>query len=269
MMFRVWLAFCFVVALATSPLAVAKGCHQKPLIGIMLNDGGDTSYSIYPWYAMRKNYSDVVAKQGGIPVFIGHDMAVLYDYLDKLDGIVLTGGDLKSPPQAYDKGNVPLKPKYYPRQSIEYVLVQEVFKRDIPLLGICAGMQNMNVALGGTLINLKESGKTTFEHRVENREEIQHLVNVVPKSTLFCIVKKKQFGVNSNHREGINRLSDKLVVSARAPDNVIEAVEAPEKSFFIGVIWHPEFVLSEQDERLWKAFVNASANYAKKKEDCT
>jgi len=245
----------------------AKAPHStKPLIGILLNDGGEGGYSIYPWYAMRKNYSDIIAKQGGVPVFIGHDVSVVEDYLDKLDGIVLTGGDLKSPPQGYEKGeHKRVEPKYYSRHSIEFVIVQGAYKRNIPLLGICAGMQNMNVALGGTLQNLKEAGKTSIEHRVDNREQIQHQVIVVPNSLLYRIMKKKQFGVNSNHREGILRLSDKYVVTARAPDNVIEAFEAPNKTFFVGVIWHPEFVLSDQDKALWHAFVQASAGYAAKK----
>lgn len=259
-------AICLLVA-GQSSYAKSPTSH-KPLIGILLNDGGPGGYSIYPWYAMRKNYSEIIAAKGGVPVFIGHDVNVVEDYLDKLDGIVLTGGDLKSPPAAYEKGqHKRVDPKHYPRESIEFVIVQEAYKRNIPLLGICAGMQNMNVALGGTLQNLKEAGITTIEHRVENREQIQHQIIVVPKSLLHSIVKKKQFGVNSNHREGINRLSDKFVVTARAPDNVIEAIEAPNKTFFIGVIWHPEFVLSDEDKLLWQAFVNASAAHAKKKVD--
>lgn len=265
-----WPAIVSICLLVAGQSAYAeKHSSDKPLIGILLNDGGPGGYSIYPWYAMRKNYSEIIAKQGGIPVFIGHDVSVVEDYLDKLDGIVLTGGDLKSPPRAYENGqHKPVDPKHYPRQSIEFVIVQEAYKRNMPLLGICAGMQNMNVALGGSLENLKEAGKTSIEHRVDNREQIQHQVIVVPKTLLSRIMKKQQFGVNSNHREGIHRLSDKYVVTARAPDDVIEAFEAPNKTFFIGVIWHPEFVLSEQDKQLWQAFVKASANYAKKKAEC-
>lgn len=248
----------------------AKTPHStKPLIGILLNDGGEGGYSIYPWYAMRKNYGEIVAKMGGVPVFIGHDVTVVQDYLQKLDGIVLTGGDLKSPPPEFENGqHKPVDPKLYPREAVEYVLIQEAYKRDIPLLGICAGMQDMNVALDGTIGNLKEAGKTTIEHRVENREEVQHEINVVPKSMLYCIVKKKKFGVNSNHRNGIERLSQKFVVTARAPDDVIEAFEAPHKIFFMGVMWHPEFALTKEDKALWQAFVKASAHYAAHKKTC-
>jgi len=248
----------------------AKEPHaNKPLIGILLNDGGEGGYSIYPWYAMRKNYGEIVTKMGGVPVFIGHDVAVIQDYLQKLDGIVLTGGDLKSPPTEFENGqHKPVDPKLYPREAVEYVLIQEAYKRDIPLLGICAGMQDMNVALDGTIGNLKEAGKTTIEHRVENREEVQHEINVAPKSMLYCIVKKKKYDVNSNHRNGIDRLSKKFVVTARAPDDVIEAFEAPHKMFFMGVMWHPEFALTKEDQSLWKAFIQTSARYAAHKKTC-
>jgi putative glutamine amidotransferase len=121
--------------------------------------------------------------------------------------------------------------------------------------------------MGGSIQNLKEAGKTIIEHRVENREEVQHQISVIPKSLLYCIVKKKNYGVNSNHRNGIDRLSDKFVVTARAPDNVIEAFEAPHKMFFMGVMWHPEFALTKEDKALWQAFVLASASYSRKKTD--
>ncbi len=260
-------ALSFVLLFLTISTGVfAKTPLTKPLIGILLNDGGEGGYSIYPWYAMRKNYGEIVAKMGGVPVFIGHDVAVIQDYLHKLDGIVLTGGDLKSPPPEFENGlHKAVDPKSYPRQAVEFVLIQEAYKRDIPLLGICAGMQDMNVALGGSIQNLKEAGKTLIEHRVENREEVQHQITVVSKSMLHYIVKKKNFGVNSNHRQGIHLLSDKLVVTARAPDDVIEAFEAPHKIFFMGVMWHPEFALTNEDKALWQAFVQASARYAAKK----
>ncbi|MCS5711019.1 gamma-glutamyl-gamma-aminobutyrate hydrolase family protein [Candidatus Berkiella aquae] len=264
-MFRlIWSIVISCVLITVGQTAYAQDASEKPLIGILLNDGGKGGYSQYPWYAMRKNYSAVIAKMGGVPVFIGHDVTVADDYLNRLDAIVLPGGDLDSPPSAHKKNqNATVDPKRYPREAIEFKLIQEAYRRDMPVLGICAGMQNMNVALGGTLHNLKASGQTKMEHRHDNREKIQHTIKVEPNSLLYKVVQSKQFGVNSNHRSGINELASRYVVTARAPDGVIEAIEAQNKSFFIGVIWHPEYVLTPQEEKLWKAFIQAAVVYKK------
>lgn len=238
----------------------AKTSH-KPLIGIMLNSGGEEGYSIYPWYALRKNYGEIVAQMGGVPVFIGHDSEVVEDYIDVLDGIILTGGDFNTSEEAFTTGvkNLPNK-KEFPREYIELTLIRQAYEKDIPIIGTCAGMQEMNVALGGTLFkNLKESLKTPIQHRNEDRAHVQHDIAIDPNSFLYKIVKTQNLGVNSNHHAGINIVASQLKVSATAPDGVIEAFEAPNKRFFVGVMWHPEFVLSEQEKQLWQAFIEASA----------
>lgn len=258
--------FLLCIMLMTMLHHVANANHsndaKKPLIGILLNDGGKGGYSDYPWYAMRQNYSQVIAELGGVPVFIGHDIQPLDDYIRVLDGIVLTGGDLNTPEGAYTTGIKTVDPKKYPREYIEFQLVKKALENDIPVLGICAGMQDMNLALGGTLIpNLKEVLNTPIQHRQENREKLHHSVTISEKSQLYKVLKTKSLKVNSNHRAGINKVSPVLVVSARAPDGVIEGFEVPGKRFFMGVMWHPEFMLTPQEKLLWKSFIQAASNY--------
>ncbi len=236
---------------------------KKPLIGILMNDGGQGGYSQFPWYAIRQNYSEVVADLGGIPVFIGHDIQSLDDYLKTLDGIVLTGGDFQSSEEVFTTGlKREVDPKKHPREALEYALIKKAYAQDVPILGICAGMQNMNVAMGGTLIrSLKETLKTPIEHRNEQRDEVQHGINLVPKTKLYEIIKTNALRVNSNHNAGVGRIPDILIINARATDGVIEGIESPHKRFFIGVMWHPEFLLSPEEKMLWKAFIDASAKY--------
>lgn len=233
---------------------------RKPLIGIMLNEENDKSYSIYPFYAIRKNYSDVIVAHGGIPIFIGHDFTAIDDYLNILDGIVLTGGDFETSDEAFTTGlkTIP-DPKKFPRERMEVELVRKAYERNIPVIGMCAGMQEMNVAMGGTLhANLINNLVTTTQHRVTDRTKPQHAVKIEKNSKLHAIVKSESLEVNSNHNAGIRRVAAPFKIVARAPDGVIEAFEAPNKRFFVGVMWHPEFVLSDGEKALWQAFIEAA-----------
>ncbi len=264
-----WLAKGLIIVLFLGMVSCSqnKPVAKKPLIGILMNDGGKGGYSEYPWYAMRQNYSQVIAENGGIPVFIGHDVEPIEDYLKILDGVVLTGGDFSSSDEAYTTGiSGTFNPKHHPREFIEFALVRKGYEKDLPVIGICAGMQEMNLALGGTLYeNLKKSLGTPIQHRNETRHVVQHNIEIKPDTKIHQILETEKLTVNSNHNAGINKVSPKLTVSALAPDGVIEAFEAKDKRFFIGVMWHPEFVLSEQEKQLWKAFIQASKEYSANK----
>lgn len=234
----------------------------KPVIGIMMNNGDEGGYSRYPWYAIRQNYSQVVSRYGGVPVFIGHDAQNLDDYLELLDGIVLTGGDMKSPLGATTTGIKEINPKTHSREYIEFALIKKAHEKDIPVLGICAGMQHMNLAMGGTLIeNLKKTLGTSIQHRNDKRDELQHGITIKKDSKLYQVLNTTFMQVNSNHNAGLNKVATPFMVSAHATDGVIEGIEDPNKRFFIGVIWHPEFHLTQEEGKLWQAFVDAASTY--------
>lgn len=236
---------------------------SKPLIGITLNvetrgeaDGG---YSDYPWYAMRCDYAKAVADAGGIPVHIGHDLSVLDDYLERFDGFVLTGGDIDSPAAVYKNGLPSNYNPDHPRLKFEFELIRRLLKQDIPTFGICAGMQHMNIALGGTLYpDVVKNINTKIKHKDLERHKPKHLVEIDPDSQLAEVMGVNEVEVNSNHREAINKLVNIFNISARAADGVIEAIEVNAKKFFIGVQWHPEFRLSEAENKLWRTFVDAA-----------
>lgn len=266
----------FAVSISFAPkyqagfLAMSKCTHcpielkAKPVIGILLNSGGAEGYSRYPWYAIRKNYGHIISQHGGVPIFIGHDTNVLEEYVHLLDGLVLTGGEVELPEQVFQDGLElsALNPKYFPRAYLEYQLIQKAYAKNIPVLGICAGTQEMNVALGGTLIrDVQKALNSPITHHQENREQIQHQVNIAANSKLFSILQTAQLGVNSNHQAGLGKVAPALSMNAQASDGAIEGIEASNKRFFIGVIWHPEFVLSQQEDQLWQAFIEASRDY--------
>jgi len=236
---------------------------SKPLIGITLNietkresEGG---YANYPWYAMRCDYARAVVEAGGIPVHIGHELGVLDDYLERLDGFVLTGADVPYPEQAYEYGLPSNFDPDHPRLEFEFKLIRRALANDIPTLGICAGMQNMNVALGGSMYkDVVQSLGSKTNHKDLERHVTKHEVEIDPGSQLFEALQEKTLQVNSNHREGIHKPVSIFTISSQSPDGVIEGIEVQGKKFFMGVQWHPEFKLSDAESRLWEAFIDAA-----------
>lgn len=241
----------------------AKEVNAKPLIGIVLNDGGKGGYSDYPWYALRQNYGKVIEENGAIPVYIGFHTLLVEDYLNVLDGLVLTGGDFPTPPEAFTTGiKDKIDSKHYPRTAFELTLIQKAYDRDMPVMAICGGMQDMVAAMGGVLIqDLQKNYQTKIKHRHEDREQLVHGIKVRTDSKLYGIVKTDSYQVNSNHHSGIKTVPSAFIASAKADDGVIEAIEAPGKTFFMGVMWHPEFMLTPQEKALWKSFIQASDAY--------
>jgi putative glutamine amidotransferase len=182
--------------------------------------------------------------------------------LESLAGLVLSGGSDINP---VHYGQAPLKEIDSPedqRDALELRLVKEALDAGLPVLGICRGLQLLNVALHGTLIQHLGS---TDAHRVrpENAEPgkhpAAHRIWVAPETRLAQIVGAGGHDVNSRHHQAIENLGDGLTVSAIAADGVIEAVEKPGAAFVLAVQWHPEdrIFASQADRKLFEAFAAA------------
>ena len=132
-------------------------------------------------------------------------------------------------------------------------------QRDRPLLGICGGQQLLNVALGGDLIqHIPDAVPGCLEHEQRNpRTEPGHSVEVLAGSRLHALGGVLRLEVNSAHHQAAGAVGDGVVVSGRAPDGVIEAIEVPDRRFCIGVQWHPEYRISAADDALFAALVEA------------
>ena len=130
------------------------------------------------------------------------------------------------------------------------------------MLGICGGQQLLNVALGGTLVqHIPDEIARPLAHEQPNpRNEPGHLVKVALGTQLHGIVGADELSVNSAHHQAAADQPDGVVVNATAPDGVIEGIEAPRYRFCIGVQWHPEFLISEGDAKLFRAFLGAAAS---------
>ena len=223
----------------------------RPVVGILLDYQASGSFSKRPHYALRQAYFDAVWRAGGLPVGLPYIAGAEADMLAAIDGLIVPGGFYPFP-QVYYGWDIAVADPPHPRHAAEVPLVQAAIERDLPILGICAGMQVIAVLSGATLYRdvMKEFG-TLIDHLNEKpAEEYAHAVAITPGTLLHRIVDRDSMMVNTAHREAPKTVPGHLVVSARAPDGVIEGIERPDRKFCLGVQWHPEFFLAEGDPNL-------------------
>ncbi len=202
----------------------------------------------HPRYEVKVSYLDAVFRAGGLPFVVPYteDRSCIDAFLDRVSGLVLSGGAFDVPPELYGEqpreGLGPLKP---PRTAFELAILRAALARHLPVLGVCGGMQLLNVAYGGTLVQdiAKELPQARAHQQAHDRSQPQHPVEVKDATLLAECVGKGQLMVNSTHHQAVKAVGTGLLASATSPDGVVEAVEAPGEPFVLGVQWHPELML--------------------------
>jgi len=188
-----------------------------------------------------RNYSLAVQREGAIAVMLSPDDAVADDpdqLLDMLDGLILAGGSDVDPASYGEEPHAETRGTNADRDRFETALASAALERDMPVLGICRGMQMLNVACGGTLEQHLSDVQT---HRHTPGEFCDHEVELEPESLAARAAGAERVAVKSHHHQGIARVGDGVEVSGRNPsDGVIEAIEVPGRQFALGVLWHPE-----------------------------
>ncbi|WP_135081828.1 gamma-glutamyl-gamma-aminobutyrate hydrolase family protein [Terasakiella sp. SH-1] len=236
---------------------------KTPLIGITMDseDGGEGAYSKFDWYALRENYCGAVVKSGGLPVPLPHEPELAEQYLDLIDGLLITGGAFDVDPSMYGESDVHdtviTKDK---RTKFEWAMTKGAIDRDMPILGICGGQQLLHVVMGGKLIqHIPDSYPDCIAHEQPNpRDEAGHTVKIKPGTRLHEIVGVNEMSVNSAHHQAIADKPEGIMINALAPDTVLEGMEVPFMKFCIGVQWHPEFHICEGDKKIFDAFIEAA-----------
>jgi len=220
---------------------------DRPTIGILLDYETSGSFSKRPHYALRTAYFDAIWKAGGVPVGIPYIEAARDAYLDILGGLIVPGGFYTFPPELY--GDPSTGEVLHPRYAFEKQLMAEALDRNLPTLGICAGMQVMAAARGATMWrDINNDLDCDVDHLNEKpAEETAHPITIEVGTRLHSIAGSSQISVNTAHNEALNHVPDSIVISARAPDGIIEAIELPDRRFAVGVQWHPEFFLDDGD----------------------
>jgi putative glutamine amidotransferase len=167
-----------------------------------------------------------------------------------LDGLLLAGGTDVDPDLYGAAREAATDEPDRVRDRMEGALLDETLERDLPVLGICRGLQFLNVRLGGTLRQHIEG------HKCPKQREV-HRIAIAPGSRLEAILEAREYVVNSRHHQSADRLGEGLTVTATAPDGVVEALELPGKRFVLAVQWHPEARTDGRDARLFEAFREA------------
>lgn len=242
----------------------------KPLIGI-------TAYTYAKpengWHYDISYYKNAAAieRAGGLPVLIPSTLQeeTLRAIYERLDAVLLPGGSDINPAQYKAEADPKLGLIDNARDKMELAMASWALADDLPILGICRGIQLLNVAMGGSLVqDIPSSIETELRHDIHNdepRNTFLHDVQVEADSRLAQILGAQQFRVNSLHHQALREVAPNANVVAKAPDGIIEAIEVPSKSFVMAVQWHPEDLLDDDErmEKLFKAFVQAAQSRMK------
>ena len=217
----------------------------RPRIGLTLDvdEAGAT-------YLLKRAYAEAVAAAGGLALPLPHHPGEVPELLALCEALVVTGGDFDIEPGLYGERRRPgCGPARGERTAFELALVRLALARGVPVLGVCGGMQLLAVALGGTLHQDLEADLGLGGHQQPaSKDRPSHPVVVEPGTLLAGLVGAGELAVNSTHHQAVREPGRGVVVSARAPDGVIEAIEVPAQPFALGVQWHPE-ALASRDPR--------------------
>ncbi|HEX5635395.1 MAG TPA: gamma-glutamyl-gamma-aminobutyrate hydrolase family protein [Gemmatimonadales bacterium] len=214
-----------------------------------------------------RDYDAAVRRAGATPKPLSLDEATAAA-LTGVEGLLLTGGD-DVDPALYGEAPHPTFDVSEPgRDAFEIDLVRRALAADIPVLAICRGLQVLNVALGGTLVqDIPSEPGAWLQHDAEGPPNtLAHTVTVAPGSCLASLLGPDETrGVNSRHHQAIRAVGHGVVVTAVSPDGVIEAAEVPYARFCVGVQWHPEnFHATGEFSGLFEGFVAACASRVKR-----
>lgn len=254
--------------------SLSRHRQRIPVVGVIAAEGA--TQNGLPATLVRQSYLSALLRSGAAPLLIppalkGTMWPVVYSRLDGL--LFIGGGDIA--PQWYGADDHPARDRTdEPRDAIEIALCRAALEDGKPLLGICRGLQLLNVCRGGTLFaDLAEQHDRRIRHDYPSPpwapDHAAHRVELAEHSRLARIVGKRSLTVNSRHHQGVRETGRGLIPCGWAPDGVVEALEAENHPFALAVQWHPEALTAQPaSRRLFRAFVEACALFAMAQEQC-
>jgi putative glutamine amidotransferase len=234
---------------------------------------GGVSADIPPSWVMSQRYIRALTAVGALPWMIplvGDEPETLRGIYDELDGVFLPGGADIDPANYGEERHARCDKGDPARDEVELALVRWALVDRKPVLGVCRGLQLVNLAAGGTLYqDLGEQMPGSVKHDYfpfggrYSRDYLAHDVNVAENSKLAEIYGSGALKVNSMHHQGVRRLGDRLIASAVAPDGLVEGIESADDFYLVAVQWHPEVLVDNcpRTRRLFESFIEAASDY--------
>ena len=254
----------FLLAALLLAIPVSAQNQKKPVIGISCSIDGTT-------VEVGMTYVKSVRKAGGIPVVIPITTSEkeIDEYLDRIDGLVMTGGEDVSPLLFGQEPSRFLGEVVPDRDIYDLMLIRKAIKKGIPVFGICRGIQCLNIAMGGDMIqDIPSEVPGAIQHRQNApRSYGSHTIAIVKGSLVAKLLGTEKIAVNSFHHQACGKVAPGYKVTAKAPDGIIEAIESEDGKSF-GVQFHPEgFVYSGNNTflPLFKHLVSLASDYSANK----
>lgn len=244
----------------------------SPLIGVTAEH--TTSKTGLTKVSVTEAYLRALSQAGACPVIIplGMETERLNELFSRLDGVLFTGGGDIHPSAYGNPAHPEIKEIDQDRDETEFTLLESSLKAGLPFLGICRGLQVINVGLGGTLYaDIASQRHQALKHDYFpnwDRDHLAHEVEVDTQSRLVNILRGHKHMVNSLHHQAVRQLAPGLLASAHSPDGIVEAVELVDHPFGMAVQWHPEWLMEVAAMRgLFGAFVEAASEKREVKSD--
>ncbi|MBS2024909.1 MAG: gamma-glutamyl-gamma-aminobutyrate hydrolase family protein [Deltaproteobacteria bacterium] len=237
----------------------------RPLIGIT-PDAGTTlerpGRPALPRYELKQNYIEAIVEAGGTPLILPYleDDDAIEQVVQLCQGLVVSGGGFDVPPAFYGAEPHPqLGPLNPQRSRFEQRVVRKALARDLPILGVCGGMQILAVELGATLVqDLPSEAKSDVDHEQKfDPREPAHDVRILPRSLLARVTGVEAMRVNSTHHQAV-KTPGRTVPIAHAADGSVEAIELRGAKFVLGVQWHPELMRAPEHRAIYRGVVEAA-----------
>lgn len=213
------------------------------------------------------NYKNAIEEHGGEVCFLTRDANSNEDFISGINGLLLPGGGDIHPKYFNQEWHPKIKYVDEDRDDLELTLFEEAYTKDIPIFGICRGIQIMSVAMGGSLYQDIETvyPKQALTHPAVNRKDSKHTITIESDNKLDDIIGERVVEVNSAHHQAVDEddLGNGFIVTARSSDGIVEAIENPSKDFVLGVQYHPERMIAspefkEHRRKLFERFIQAT-----------
>lgn len=250
------------VALALPLNPICAKAAGKPVIGINVEVSTGTRDQRF---SIGADYIDAVTSAGGVPVILPpvQSKADIEQQLRMCDGFVLTGGRDIHPERYHQQSRAEGEPLATRREDFDFQLINAILRSRKPVLAVCLGCQEMNVALGGTLLQdiATQTSSTIDHHPHDKRHEPIHDIQVTTGSVLARIVGATQLRVNSVHHQACALPGRGVEYLAKTQDGIVEAYRVKGQPFALAVQWHPEAIISHPGQlKLYSALVRAAAD---------